>query len=565
VTHPSVLQRPTRAVTIIAVAALVAGPPLNYLRYNRYPLLTPEVLLLTALALACSFGIGSMLNRASRPVRIGAFSFLALVAVDWLLGNSKSFTSVITPGWLLALVFFAGLVALVACVWLLERHVETILAVTLAAFYVAALPTSSAYKWNRQEVPKLRHNVSLPPVLYLVLDEHIGVEGWPTELASARATQARIRQFYLDRGFRLFGRAYSEFFWTHASIPTVLNWPVQDPRQVVDDVVPWWHYRVKVNELFGKLSSEGYRIRVYQSTYVDYCRTQTHAIQSCETYPLFAVSNIALLDLPVWSKATLVGIYFLENNSRFYRRLMSVYSALTGPKKSTGHLVRPTWDWHEDQSAFPDAMAALEHLQADLRADDSRGTLYFAHLIAPHHPFVADSSCRTQPLSAIRLDHFGDRSPEERAHLYDLYAAQAGCLYRRLEALFRMIDSISGGQQMVVIVHGDHGSRLGLHDPTPSRLEELQPSDFTDAFSALFAIRAPGIPPGYDQRFVPINELVGRALEAGFARIDVPETEAHVVKLDSMKAGSPLLTLRLSDTALALPRGAAGATQKRPR
>ena len=46
---PASPRRVPRAVTIFAIAAMVAGPPLEYLRYHHYPLLSPEVLLPTTL------------------------------------------------------------------------------------------------------------------------------------------------------------------------------------------------------------------------------------------------------------------------------------------------------------------------------------------------------------------------------------------------------------------------------------------------------------------------------------------------------------------------------------
>jgi len=248
----------------------------------------------------------------------------------------------------------------------------------------------------------------------------------------------------------------------------------------------------------------------------------------------------------------LVALFFLDENSHLYVRARDAYSNFMARHG------QPRWEAPNGWYTFPAAMELLGQLQADLRADDPRGTLYFAHLLAPHDGLVVDSTCRPWTLRELQVGRGADRgtrTPAERARKYGLYAAQVECLDRHVGALLRMIDSLPSGRQMVVIVHGDHGSWITLHDPYPKYISALQPSDLEDALSALFAIRAPAIPAGYDRRFAPINELVGRALASRFTRIDVPESEPHVVK---MLEGwdLPFLTLRLADTALALAPGA---------
>ncbi len=524
-------QRAPRWVTIFAIAALVWGPFLDYLWYNHYPLLTPEVLVPTALWLACAIGIGSLLNRAPRAVRIVVFAALLLAFVDCQLTYNTHYSLKVVA------------LVLLAAVWLLERHLDKILAVSLGAFYLASIPTSSPVRARSLDLATAPHDTALPPVLYLILDQHIGMEGWPPEMASTRAARDQVQRFYLDRGFRLFGRAYSEFTHTASSIPATLNWPSEDPRADVVQIVPGQHYRLRVDGLFARLSGEGYRIRVYQSTYLDFCDPRAYHIRSCEVRPANSVRNISLLDLPPWSKAELVASFFLEHYSDIYLHLRALLAKRHGDA---------SWEPPNGWYTFPAAMELMDRLRADLRTDDPRGTLYFAHLLAPHDGYVVDSTCHAWPVPEVQLGRApdrGTRAPAERARRYDLYAAQVGCLYRHLDALFRVVDSLPTSREMVIIVHGDHGSWITLHDPSPRNLPAMLPSDYTDALSALFAIRAPGIPPGYDRRLVSINELVGRAMESGFRRIEIPERERHVMKMHTGE-GLPFVTLRLADTAL---------------
>ncbi len=536
---PAPTRRAPRALTIFVVAALVWGPLLHYLWYNHYPMLSPEVLVPTALWLVCAVLFGSLLNRAPRAIRILIFAGLLLVFVDLQL-TYHTYVS-----------FKLIALALVVVAWLLERHLEVVVGPMLAAFYLASLPTGSPMRANSLQVAGARGDTALPPVLYLILDEHIGIEGWPPELSSARAAEELVRRFYLDRGFRLYGKAFSEFAHTQSSIPATLNWPIEDPRQDVVEIVRGQRYRLKDNAFFRKLSGEGYRIRVYQSSFLDYC-DRSFRIRSCETRPANSVRNISLLDLPLWSKAGLVDLFFLEHYSDIYLRGREILSRVL---RRGGEAA---WEAPNGWYTFPAAMELLDRLRADIRSDDPRGTLYFAHLLAPHDGYVVDADCHPWSLPRLQLGREADRgtrSEAERAARYDLYAAQVECLYRRLATLFATADSLPAARRMVVIVHGDHGSWITLHDPRPQFLSAMAPSDFTDALSALFAIRAPGIPPGYDRAFAPINDLVGRALESGFTRLDIPAGEARLVKME-VRPDRPFLTIPLSDTALVLRAGA---------
>jgi hypothetical protein len=57
--------------------------------------------------------------------------------------------------------------------------------------------------------------------------------------------------------------------------------------------------------------------------------------------------------------------------------------------------------------------------------------------------------------------------------------------------------------RLVIVVHGDHGSKIREHTE-----RELSRADYIDTFSTLFAARQPGLPPGYDRRVAAIPELL---------------------------------------------------------
>ncbi len=518
------------------VAGLVGGPPLYYLHYHGYPLAGPEVLAPAVVGLLGAVLIGGVINRASRPTRIVAFALLLTVFADLQFSAAVDLSFKLVP------------VVMLAVVWLLEPHFEKIAGPALAVFYLASLPMHSSTRPSHVDFTAVHGDTLLPPVLYVILDEHIGDAGWPAEFASTRNMQRRVRQFYLDRDFRLFGAAYSEYGYTRFSIPATLNWTVADPRRADSVLVPGRRYRLTTDELFGRLSSEGYRIRVYQSSYLDFCDARAYRIRSCDTYPANGVRGISLLGIPWWEKLVLVATFYLEHDSHLYGRGREFYSRLTSGRRL------PPWPEYRAWFSFPSAMRAADRLRADLQADDPRGTLYFAHLLAPHHSLLVNGACRFWGLNALAGMSMSDeaaRAPAVRAQQYDRYSAQVGCLYEHLRGLFSVIDSGPARREFVVIVHGDHGSRIALHDLTAPNLLRLQRSDVEDGLSTLFAVRAPAIAPGYDARRLALGSLVRRLVETRFCAVDLAKPRHPTVNLWA-GPGLPFDQVPLADSGLAL-------------
>jgi hypothetical protein len=76
----------------------------------------------------------------------------------------------------------------------------------------------------------------------------------------------------------------------------------------------------------------------------------------------------------------------------------------------------------------------------------------------------------------------------------------------------------------IVIVHGDHGSRLDLGPPIRQFAAALSPADYVDAYSTFFAIKTPGGKKGYDPRPLPIDELFEKLVLDGRGPEEIEQT-----------------------------------------
>ena len=419
--------------------------------------------------------------------------------------------------------------ALCLVLWPLREHAPRIVSLMMATILgTSLLPlsrVSASHSPQRdREASDARTAVpsALPLIVHLVLDEHIGVEGLPDALTTP-ALKEEIRSFFVERGFRLFGGAYSEHPATLHSLSHLLN--LVQGRYVsgltAGTPVPN-RYRLTRNAYFERLERAGYAIRVHRIDYLDVCAGRVTP-WACRSYE--EASLAVLHDLPASASAkfSVVASVFLAR-SHAVMRLKNVYSRGRRLLKSSVDL--PAWNWDRNLVSPIATMAALDAIAADL-ARVQRGELFFAHLLLPHHPYVYDPECRPRSPAEWRLPRDRDDvDPESgdnntapgRALRYSLYAEQIRCTGRTIARLISAIPPPLR-RDAVVIIHGDHGSRIGMVEPNSGRESSFGRTDYADFFSTLFAVRSTGVEAGYDRDPTPITCLLRTLVESNFTSL----------------------------------------------
>jgi hypothetical protein len=115
---------------------------------------------------------------------------------------------------------------------------------------------------------------------------------------------------------------------------------------------------------------------------------------------------------------------------------------------------------------------------------------------------------------------------------YDFYAQQVACLAIEMEEFFTWVEARPDAGGAIVVIHGDHGSRIAVHPPTAEALEGLNEDDAGDYFLTLFAVGAPGLVPDVVDDATPLEVLVRRLLLSEFSSIDVPAYDTVTVFVD---------------------------------
>jgi hypothetical protein len=464
----------------------------------------PEVLLCATALVVAGGMLGAVARRLGVVARVLVVAALIVLFVDVQTDAIRAFGPT-----LLALA-----VGCVAAAWLLREHLSAIDVTVCGTMLVSTLLLPPrARPRPPARAPEAAARSDLPVVLHLILDEHIGVDGIPLALPGAAAVRDELLDFYTSRGFRVFARAYSHYYETHNAISNLVNLAARD----VD--AAWFRgpfregAHPEENAWFAAMAERGHAIHVYQSDFLDLCSTHDGAyVRSCFTYDLETITAIEHAQLGVLEKGALIA--------GVYRRLSFLAS---GGASDARPAVRV---------ATLAVMPVLDRLVADV-ARARPGDMLVAHLMMPHYPYAYDRECALRPMAAwgtafSRAAFPLRNTPATRAASYPLYLDQVVCLHRRLGALLDRMRDAGTLERAVVVIHGDHGSRIEVVPPNVRFADALGRDDYVDSFSTLFAVKAPGFAPGYDPRQLPSEAILASVLAGDPAAADRAAGAAEV-------------------------------------
>lgn len=478
--------------SFIAPCLVLVTPFLVFLNYHRYAYARGDTIVCLLVLATIGVALGALAKcRPWTDALMLAAAIVILVDVQ-----SDSLTSTALLG--------IGLTAAVI-LWAIRRHAAQIVSATAAtlAFSSMVMPGSV----TTAPAPAQHGNPRLPLILHVILDEHIGVEGLP-DSTEMQQLGTELRSFFAERGFRLFGGAYSEYFNSNRSISHLLNFATRqyDPT-LFEEGTNGFNWNLKRNHYFDQLANRGYALHIYQPDYLQMCPNR---VARCNTYSSSGIGVVQETELALRDRVRLIASIYLDR-SVLYGELRDFYRRGRNKLARSG-LALPSWNWERDRIGAIASAASMERLRRDI-ASAGRGDFVFAHLLLPHSPYLFDDECRLLPLDSWQQRDLFDappqrsNTPDSRRVRYHAYARQVRCAYRKLGEILESIPS-ELARDAVIMIHGDHGSRITLVEPLPGRVALMQASDYADSYSTLFAIRSPGFDAGYDSRQVAIACLL---------------------------------------------------------
>lgn len=496
----SPLLREAGVATGAGILVLLASLA-NFLGHNEYPLWTPEVGVATLALVAVAASVGLTYLVVGQLGRVLLQHCLVFMALD------------------LNFDFIVAVVGTVAIGLVLRQRMLLFIAIAAGVVLVtqAAGVGLGATTGSAPSVPGAQRS-DAPLLVHVVLDEHIGIEGL-IDTPRGVAMREKLIAFYSGNGFRLFGGAYSHYLHTVNSMPEVLNFGALPPVASFD---------VNPNAYFDRLGELGYGIHVWQTDFLRYC--DNAFVVSCRTRRAFDAHDLVEAPLPATVKAKLL-IDSMATLSDGIGNLSIIYDGAALAGRYVG-LRLPLYRLRD--RPMPAAVGALETIDAvvaELRGA-SRGEAYFVHDLVPHDPFILTPECGIKQAHDWQ-NRSGPRAAKERRE--EAYFDQIDCLLVRLQVLLDAIAASPAGEDAIVLIHGDHGSRITDVDPTVETEGRFTDADLIAGYSALFAVRASGIAPGYESRRLSLSELVTALAGSGFAEIDVPHEpdRVHLIVLEN--------------------------------
>jgi hypothetical protein len=474
-----------------ACALLMVVPLFSHLQYQGFGFSSIDAVGLILPYLALGLAAGWLVQRTPPWGRktVLALLTIAFIDLDFAPESVMPFWIVIPAAFLLA--------------WVLWEHYARIVTVSLLAI-LAVIPFRASpleiRTWEAPEKIRGPRAASLVPIVHIILDEHAAPRAFPAEIPEAARARERILEFYRRHGFRLFEKAYSRYFYSHSSIPAMLGPLTPDEVRTKIKQRDSRHFLVTENSLFRWASNRGYRIRVLQSAYIDTCSLQREFITSCRTYPANSITSFRHLPISLPRRLLLEHLYFLSIESYISKKAEQV---LPSRLRVDGGLAGMS-------------LQELEDLREQLR-ENLDGSMYFVHILFPHAPYELDRDCEEVDLKQRLVqgwrngDIWGNTAKGWRTR-WALEAGQVECLYTHLDALVATIDSLAPPQGVMIVFHGDHGSRIVRNPPYPNGADELTDADLIDGFATLLAVRRPGITAGIDSTVVAVQEFVPRLL-----------------------------------------------------
>ena len=502
------------------------SPIVAYLVYEQYPARAPEAWLLALFGFATGGLAGLIASRLSLWPATVLLALTLAVAID---GSSN-----IGAGW--AFASTAGIALL------LGRRLPIVQTVAAAAFVLTAvlIADKGPVETNQLSQSIATENSRHAPVVHIVLDEHIGTGALSYHGAKGKQVRSLIEKTLVRHGLNNHPFAYSELFETAASLATAFNPTLRgNPRKALEQMAGRRHLRR--NDYFTSLVRLGYRFKILQSDYMDFCNAIMPAVRECITYPGNAARAFASLDTSVWERLLALAAHGAHRFDLYVR----MREGLRGIERTPGDLLDalPTWDWNGDQTASLNT-AEEWPLLLSLAEDLKYSEVLFAHLLLPHHPYVFDAKCSIRPALYRRLDMADPSLPGPAPHTESgrkkrtsLYLDQLSCLNRMLDQLLEALARSPGANEATVVIHADHGSRIVGLFPYHQFAKDLSETDLRDSYSVLFAWRKPGVNPGDLQCPRALAKLLADLQQGKTAQGPCDQSVKPVVMMEDVTTG----------------------------
>ena len=311
-------------------------------------------------------------------------------------------------------------------------------------------------------------------IVYLLLTDHAGYDysllKWQKETRQKGdgLVPFFVADFYKENNFDFYPKAHTRHLQRYKNIGGLVN---PKSTELPDDLFAYAdsvHYKgdedarviLTKNDLFKHFKNDGYRITVYQSHPVDFCKSADGPVDKCVSYPAplgfiynapMATADKAILLAGEWlnSAPLTKEILTFARKKLVDRRMISAQTLFLGNPVS---------------KALPlGQQEILTRLKNDVLTASGKN-VFFAHIALPYEPYMYDASCKLIPQpekwtlaspSDARLDSKGEKNRWKQ------YVAQTNCLYGHLNTFMEALKKADVLKNTKIVITSDKGADIG--------------------------------------------------------------------------------------------------------
>jgi len=459
---------------------MMSYPLLSMIWRQQYPLLSVEVFLFfTSIALLAL--LLAVLTAVCRPWLANV-----IIAISTTLIMILQFNLFIE--WASLLLAIIVILALITG----SKFQQLAFYVFLALIIGALIDSRLDLVRNQGQLVEAEQQTSLPLVVHILLDQFIGLDGFPPQDVP-QEIRSDVQAFFRKNDFELYDRAYSHYHATQDSLTHAFNFTNDGESLALKAAIFHTKLTIPENRYFEILQQRGYKVNVYQSDVVEFCTAVPDAVGRCMTQTTPNLKTVRENVSSSWLRFRILATNLFEQSTLIHMFL----------EKKLWLLVWGATLY--DPNIIDEIGNDIERV---------RGGAYFAHLLLPHAPFVYQQDCQLDYSSESWQRYLPQgllkNNTDSRAVRYLRYLPQIKCALKEIDRLFDRMRELGLYDDAMIVVHGDHGSIISLHSAHRLNKDRLTPEDYRDLFSTLFAIKLPGGEYVEHTETVSLNELMSR-------------------------------------------------------
>lgn len=509
-------------VWFFIVMALITWVPLfHHSRVIGYSLFSTDGLVLFLAVFAFSIFLTLISGYFHRAVRLSLLFLAGAVTIDYFLPQADYVSWV----WLVLVAgysFFLYHFQLEA----LKIISAFLIAFSMSDMFVVTKHISAQADETNIQSAQVNETLSGEPIVHIVLDAFQGPNTIPAQASDAGEA---VRGFLLRNGFHIYDGAYSRYRRTIGSLSAGLNFtPKPTDVRLNENIIDKTDSGFAAELLENKGLDHALRTRdtsvIVQPNFINTCiaASESSGKTKCITYQINYFPLDQMQELTRVERLTV--LFFLTlRESLIYKNFRFYTPYLWGDLPET--VMSPV----SGRAAIPVVQRELSTLP--------RHSYFFYHTLATHSPFALSSDCKMRPITAWSTDD-EPLTRQDREKAYSRYGEQIKCVLSELAQIFDTIAKNPNLDKAVVLIHGDHASRLSVQKRGP----QMTDRDIVDNFSILFAARSPMQNAGSSSDLVALDMLLKHYLgDDAKAKLSSAGIEPYIY----MDKGNGLIEKRL--------------------